>query len=547
MLRIGMLVLCTLGFLVEASALEPQAADASQAHINLPWSEFKQLYREQLRREWKQDNPAELSPLTTLDHASYRLQIDSNGARGSLTLSGRVLRGKPEPLDLFKADLAITRLLASQGGSLLSDSSGYQFYFDGQSEFQLSCEITLPVQEDLRSPYISLAIPTAVQNSVKLELAADLTVIEAPGQAIEPQHYFFTPRQNLVVRFDSTEVGSKAAPVIDSFSRFELLDSAYRVSSFFVPVREIEQPLQVLFPQSRWLSSSLKRNWIKLGEDGVLAIDLPAGWKQPFSLDYELDSAQATLQLPTIADNRGKEGAFQMLEPEAARITLLGDGLRRQLAPSRLSQTLRDFAALTKPFAQLPSANPLQVTIDRFDQVAAPPAVLDAVYLFSSYADNGSLLSVLRLEIPAQADQRLQIAAVADAEVWSLTVNGAARQLYGGSQRQWIIPLAAGHSVVELSYWQKIDKLGLQGRLALQVPALGLAARRLNLIVGLSERVELLALEGDLEPGDGRKWKLPTNFNGKPYFFSQPFYRGEAVEAAIHYREPANVPGGQKS
>jgi len=56
--------------------------------------------------------------------------------------------------------------------------------------------------------------------------------------------------------------------------------------------------------------------------------------------------------------------------------------------------------------------------------------------------------------------------------------------------------------------------------------------------VGLAERLALVALEGDLEPDPERAWQPPPGFSGTPYRFRYPYYRGEALGAAIFYQEP---------
>jgi hypothetical protein len=104
-----------------------------------------------------------------------------------------------------------------------------------------------------------------------------------------------------------------------------------------------------------------------------------------------------------------------------------------------------------------------------------------------------------------------------------------------------VIPLDEGASVIELAYLQKGEKLGLEGRLNVMVPATGLAARKLNVAIALAERVELIAMEGGLEPTQGSGWPTVQGFAGKPYFFTRPFYRGDQLDAAIYYQEPLDT------
>jgi hypothetical protein len=169
------------------------------------------------------------------------------------------------------------------------------------------------------------------------------------------------------------------------------------------------------------------------------------------------------------------------------------------------------------------------------------------MHLYTSFSENGSALSVLRLELPAAAGRRLQLQPIAGAEIWSLSVNGQPRSLYSQEAGNWVIPLDEGASVVELAYLQKGDKLGLKGRLPVLVPATGLAARKLNVAIALAERVELIAMEGELEPTAGNGWPSVPGFAGKPYFFTHPFYRGTQLDAAIYYQEPLETSNSEVS
>ncbi len=175
----------------------------------------------------------------------------------------------------------------------------------------------------------------------------------------------------------------------------------------------------------------------------------------------------------------------------------------------------------------------------RFQAVSTPEIVLDAIHFYTSFAENGSALAVLRLELPTETGSKLQLKPIPGAEIWSLTVNGQAKSLYTHEAGNWIIPLDQDQaSVVELAYLQKGDKLGLKGSVSLNMPATGLTARRVNVAVALAERVQLIALEGDLDPTQGKQWPKVQGFTGTPYYFTRPFYRGESLNAAIYYKEP---------
>lgn len=196
---------------------------------------------------------------------------------------------------------------------------------------------------------------------------------------------------------------------------------------------------------------------------------------------------------------------------------------------------LRPGEALSLRFSRV-RADSVPVSRD-LPEVATPALVLEHIDFSTSFSDNGNALSTLRLKLPAEAGRQLRLRAIADAEVWSVTVNDEPVRLLQEDQH-WVIPLPGEAAQVLLSFLRASERLGLEGRLEFQIPALGLPAREARVTVGLAERLELVALEGDLEPDPERRWSPPPGFSGKPYRFRYPYYRGDALGAAIYYQEP---------
>ena len=181
---------------------------------------------------------------------------------------------------------------------------------------------------------------------------------------------------------------------------------------------------------------------------------------------------------------------------------------------------------------------------ERLVQVDTPEAVLDSVTFFVSFVEDGSVLTAMNLELPPNESNQLVLVPIAGAEVWSLRVNGEPRSLFQSQEQNWVIPLDPKvKSRVVLAYLIRIDKLGLEGRLDVDIPETGLTARAVNLMVGLPQRMQMLAMDSDLQPASGMGWPTFSSFNGRPHYFSRPFYRGHAFTSSIIYQEPA-TPGG---
>jgi len=171
--------------------------------------------------------------------------------------------------------------------------------------------------------------------------------------------------------------------------------------------------------------------------------------------------------------------------------------------------------------------------------VAASPVVLETQDFFISVDENGSMLAVIVMEVPAAAGPHLEIRAVPDVKIWSLSVNGHPRNVYQQAD-SWIIPVAeTGVSRIQLALLRKTDKLGLQGSLEAHLPATGLPSRSLRVGVALPPRVQLLSLEGPVSPAPGHAdWHIPADFVGKPYFFSRSFDEGNGMKLTVSYKEP---------
>ena len=174
-------------------------------------------------------------------------------------------------------------------------------------------------------------------------------------------------------------------------------------------------------------------------------------------------------------------------------------------------------------------------------QVDTPQSVLDAVTFFVSFTEDGSVLSALSLILPPNDNNRLELDPIAGAEVWSLHVNGKPRSLYQSPENKWIVPLEPKtSSQVILAYLTRTEKLGVEGRLDFSIPETGLTARQVNLAVGLPQRMQMLAMDSDLQPANGNQWPHFDSFSGRPHYFSKPFYRGHALASSIIYQEPVN-------
>lgn len=519
---------------------------------SVPWEEFKQLYKESIERRiaGQAPRPAQerKAQTHTIDEAIYQLTLGKQSAQGQVLISGRVIAGDPAPIRLFCKELIIQGSYAISGGSLISSTSDSQkvlFLPDGtHKEFQISLSFMVSPREDNRSKIVSFAIPAAIRNSLQLSVPPQYRLLEAPGIADAKGDYHFSLEDSLSIRYLEQGDLTTVSPVeIDVLSRIQPQGRRMIVTTHFVPANPASQPVVLqLQREAQYLSSSLKPSWISKGPDNRFEIRLPAGERSAFSIQFAVDESSTgstMLQLPTIKDNTGKEGDFVVEEPDDGQIRLSGKGLILRNPVARLGKGLLPFAGKQTTTMHIVAGEAIKLELKRFQPVSAPPIVLDSQYFFTSFEENGSCMSVLVMDIPPEAGPRITLKAVAEAQVWSLKVNGQNRKVYANQDQSWIIPLDEGAlSHVELALLCKSAKLGLHGRLETTLPETGLAARNLNVGIALPERVQLISLEGPVSPSSGGSWKMPADFIGKPYLFSRSFHKGEELKMAVTYKEP---------
>ncbi len=197
------------------------ATVAAGETVSVPWEEWKHLYRESIEHQIR----AEMGTppfVCSFDQAAYTLSVSENGCSGDLVLSGRVLSGQPEPLTVFNKNLVIRQIRSASGGALLCepDSDVISFLPTAAEPFRISLSFSLPVQEDQRSKFVSLDIPPALQNTLRIEFPRDFVLIEAPGIKDTSGGYSFPSRPTLVIRFaDKKEQAAVAAAEAENLSK----------------------------------------------------------------------------------------------------------------------------------------------------------------------------------------------------------------------------------------------------------------------------------------------------------------------------------------
>lgn len=144
---------------------------ASGDSIAVPWQDFKELYRADIERKILEKIPQETKKsLIAIEDVSYQLDIRELRGTGLVTIKGKVLEGRPDPIRLFGSDVIIKNIPEVTGGSIFTEAKGIFFLPNEAESFELKCNLLFPVREDQRSKYISFDIPSGIRNSVSIKL-----------------------------------------------------------------------------------------------------------------------------------------------------------------------------------------------------------------------------------------------------------------------------------------------------------------------------------------------------------------------------------------
>jgi hypothetical protein len=528
-------------------------AVSGEESVSVPWSEFKALYGESIERRVMasvEKPEVKTAQVHSIEEAVYALKIEESHVTGEILISGRIISGDPEAIKLFGGDVVIAKTRQVTGGSLIvgqSNAGGVAFLPDGETpEFQIEVLLLVPVQEDSTSRFAAFAIPAALKNGVQVELADRLRLVEEPGIVDPDGVYHFSATQELKVRFRDEKSVSASSPVeIDTFSHVRLQGKRAIISTVLVAT----QPWPGAFvlqggAGTHYVGSSLRNSWITPLASGAYEIEIPPDFGHTFSIQMAVEESgnagSYMLCLPSIEGNNGREGDFVLEEPDDGRISLEGQGLVEDIPVARLGQTLARVAGDSSRFyMHISEREPFSLNVERFRSVDTPDTILDTQRFFISFEENGNVLSVLSMDMPADIGPRMELKAVPQTEIWSLKVNGQKRKVYSNDAGMWIIPLETGkQSHVELALLRKGDALGLHGRLEAMLPATGIPSRRVDVGIALPSRVQLLSLEGPLSPASPEMAKAPLEFVGQPYFFSRSLYKGQGMAFAVAYKEP---------
>lgn len=516
----------------------------AQDEVAVPFEEYKTLFREHVERELREQPPPK--NVHTVEQAQYTLQIDAARVTGAALLTGRVVSGTPEAFKILGSEAAITEMVEVSGGALVRGDDGANFLPDPAAPaFHIALRFTVPSTEAAGTRAVTLPIAESVQNQVQIQMAEGIRLADLPGQETAEGTYHLARASAIELHYINERSGAASIIEVDTLTELSVQRDRVLMRLWMLPKRAAQEAVVVNLPaEAQLISTSMVGNAVEPMGDGKFSVELSRADAGAAYVEFLLDqvsTSKASVQLPTIEGNRGQQGRFIVREPSDGEVEVAAGNLVTGLPIDRLGEALAKAVPEQTTFAMQQGDPLIEISLQQYEAADAAATVVEAQSVFSVIEENGAVLTTLVLDLPKDWGKRLRIAPVPNAEVWALRVNDATQQAYIGEDGAWIVPLEpAAASHVELSYLTHGEKLALEGRVEIPVPATGVASQALNLGVALPERLELTALEGPVSTTDGAAWKAPKEFQGKRFFFSRAFYKGEGMKLSIGYKEPVD-------
>ncbi len=554
------IIIVMFAFITAILLLQPETVPAEDI-VSVPWEEIKKLYIESIESKIRDQNPKTgLEGVTSIESADYTIFIEKEKARGELKMAGRVISGDPVPVPIFGRDIIVTEVTKMNGAALLRGQGEDQKIFllpEKDIEFQIGISFLVMSEEDDKSKFLKFGIPRALTNTMSVKCNPGLKVYEMPGVSEKEGKFFFKSSGKIFIRYyNEKESASRKTIDIDILSKIGSHGDRLVITSYFSSVRAINSKLMFSIPEeANYVSSSLKKSKIKKLERNQFEADIQLGAGGGFFIQFVLNighlAEEAKVTLPAIRNNLGKEGAFVLVQPEEGEISILDKTGIEYISGFKLgnfdfNNQIEYQSEFDRNVMRVSANKELHLKIKHFQVIDTPPVVLDTVSFFTSFEETGKSMSVLKMDVPREAGDRIYIKPIQGSEIWFLKVNGIRQEVYTADDdhNSWIIPIQGDEmSHIELAFIKTGQKMGLHGSLVTYLPETGLPSRKLLVGLAMPDRLRVLSVDGpvnammDLQNG---LMELPAEFMGSPHFFAGSFYKGEGMKLTLFYKEPVD-------
>lgn len=301
---------CLLFFLFASSV---QGSPPSTPSVNIPWSEFSQLYRQSIERELKEkQKPAPPKPDFRITSTDYQLKLAPSTILGTATIEGQTHAGQPH-IALFNSSVRITTIESSEGGYLYTKSGQTKFRATA-ADFQIKLSFSVPVEQaSSNNMRVAFQGPESLITRLQFEEDARWTIKEAPGLLTQPGVFHLTHRGEVHFSYKpvSTRKQSKSfnpqkqlaistTPVLQSvnaYVSFAESGGALHIIRIHAPPSEKELLIEKASGAQIWhVKTNDRPGKLYSANDKQWAVELDSEKPTQVEIAYLLDTAPLVLQ-----------------------------------------------------------------------------------------------------------------------------------------------------------------------------------------------------------------------------------------------------------
>lgn len=371
-----------------------------------------------------------------------------------------------------------------------------------ETEVEVFVEPSIKIETEklAKQTLATVVLPYAERVSVRWSKAIAKETI--PEAQLEPKLYV-----------DTVTLVSVGDGIVRCASRlnYSILQSEVSVLSFSLP-----EDVGILD-----VSGSQLRDWKAKPKDGRQLVDVyfNYGVKGNYSLmvTYEknIGAGSVAAQLPDMdvlatERQRGFVGIEALTNIELAFNKLNGSSVVdvKEL-PQEIWSQAKHPVILAFKYPKVPYSAVIDVT--KHEDIPVLLAAIDSAHYVTLFTKEGKVLTKATYQMRNNVKQFIRVSLPEGAELWSCFVSGQPRKPAKDKEGKILIPLeksqlnneALTQFPVEVVYLSKNSKLGIAGRLNLELPSLDIPSNELLWSVYLPDRFSYLKFNGDMELARG--------------------------------------------
>lgn len=518
------------------------------AGLEIPWSEVKDLIRKEVLGEIEPEKVLEKEEekgVVSLQHVQTSLSLSEKSAKALISMKVKIEGNPGGSLLLWKEGMVLSRVIHQDGVDLEAREEGLFLNSTTEKEGKLELEALIPIDVEQQKPSLSLFLPPALVRQLKISDLGPWKLEGKPGLSIQgPNHFLLRPGPEVGINLHEKggEVTAEEERIeFNLISRLMPREDHLLVETLLIPLRTHEGELVLKMPAGAQISKvqSSEKFLTLEGESWIIRAGVIGRKPLSFFWKLPLDATTSGFEMPMLKDNLGQEGLFTVQPVQGAKTLLEPRKAWSEIRGEDLSADLQNHLPTQgKVYVKRPKV-PLILRVLPMKLASTTTWKVPVVDISVQFSEEGGVMKVVEWKMDANGSSHIRVERLPGAELWEFRLNNKKEQVYLDENGDWLLPiLPGGSSHLRLAFTEKESPFKIHGTIESRMPSLDLAARRIQLAVSLPERVDLVSFEGPMTPSVSAR--RPKGSVGKVYSFHRDFFRGEAMDLQLSYKEPLN-------